>query len=169
MKRIIHISFLCCLTCLLFSCGHHKSGESMVKQYNIIDSLLVGNDTITPQIPITELLFYNEIADSISEITGLYFLYIVNADCSNCIAGFLRFIDLLYSSGSTLRTFAVVNVSYSRNLSFYAKQAGNQSFFQTINVSEDCWNDKVMTDFYELYLMKDSCIVKRYLTQPSLD
>lgn len=67
MKRIIHISFLCCLTCLLFSCGHHKSGESMVKQYNIIDSLLAGNDTITPQVPITELLFYNEIADSISE------------------------------------------------------------------------------------------------------
>lgn len=67
MKRIIHISFLCCLTCLLFSYGHHRSGESMVKQYNIIDSLLAGNDTITPQVPITELLFYNEIADSISE------------------------------------------------------------------------------------------------------
>lgn len=91
MKRIIYISFLCCFTCLLFSCGH-------------------------------------------------------------------------YSSGSSLRIYAVVNVSYSRNLSFYAKQAGNQSFFPTINVSEDCWNDKVMTDFYELYLIKDSCIVKRYLT-----
>lgn len=45
----------------------------MVKQYNIIDSLLAGIDTITPQVPITELLFYNEIADSISERTGLYF------------------------------------------------------------------------------------------------
>lgn len=61
------------MTGLLFSCGHHISGESMVKQYNIIDSLLAGIDTITPQVPITELLFYNEIADSISERTGLYF------------------------------------------------------------------------------------------------
>lgn len=39
----------------------------MVKQYKIINTLLAGIDIITPQVPITELLFYNEITDRISE------------------------------------------------------------------------------------------------------
>lgn len=169
MKRTVYITLLCCLTGLLSACGYNRPGESMIKQHNKIDSLLTGIDTVIPEASISELLFYNEIADSISKESDLYFLYIVNADCSNCIAGFFRFIDQVNSSGSCLKTFAVVNTLYNKNLSFYAKQAGNQSSFQIINVGEDCWNEKVMTDFYELYLIKGNHIIKRFLTFSSFD
>ena len=167
MRRTSYITLLlCCVAALFLSCRHNSLGESAIQPHNRIDSILTGIDTATSETLVTELLFYDEIADSIRTEEKPYFLYIVNADCSNCIANFFRFIDQVNNSDSSLKTVAVVNTLYNKNLSFYSKRAGCQSFFQTISVSDDCWNDKVMTDYYELYLIKGTSIVKRFLTCP---
>lgn len=166
MKKLAHIAFLYCLTGVFFSCTNHQPKQSVVKQYNKIDSLLSGIDSITPEVQLTDLLFYNEIDDSIDIKTDMYFLCVINADCSHCIANFFQFIDQVKNSNSSLKIFAVVNTLYNKNLSYYAKQAKKQSSFQTIKVSADCWDNKVITDFYELYIIHGNQILKRFLTLP---
>ena len=74
MKRTVLMGFLCCLTGWFFSCGHYRSGETIAKQHSRTDSLLAGTDTVTSGLLVSELLFYNEIADSISEMNEPFFL-----------------------------------------------------------------------------------------------
>lgn len=134
------------------------------KKENRIDNNIFSHIDTT-NIKDNTLSFYKDIEKDITT-KDFYFLCTINADCSNCIADFLKFVERSSSYHKGIPIYVILNSFYSDALKFYAKKAELLSKFTIIEVESDLWEEEIIKDFNELYIMKCEKVVSCFPSFP---